>query len=109
MWATVTPAHGYSVIHDHSESHWSAVFWLDPGDADLAAHPDSGALTFLDPRRVPSAVGGATLHPSLFTVRPRAGTLVIFPGWLQHFVHPYAGSRPRVAVSANIRLEVATR
>ncbi len=34
-------------------------------------------------------------------VRPEAGLLVIFPSWLYHWVHPYMGDRPRIAVSFN--------
>jgi hypothetical protein len=31
---------------------------------------------------------------------------VVFPGWLQHFVQPYRGGRPRVSISCNVRLEL---
>jgi hypothetical protein len=36
-----------------------------------------------------------------FRVGPQAGLLVIFPSWLYHWVHPYAGETPRVAISFN--------
>ena len=36
--------------------------------------------------------------------RPQAGLLVVFPSWLYHWVHPYTGQRPRVAVSFNATL-----
>jgi hypothetical protein len=35
-------------------------------------------------------------------VRPQAGLIVIFPSWLYHWVHPYAGHTPRIAVSFNV-------
>jgi uncharacterized protein (TIGR02466 family) len=104
MWATVTPPGGYSVVHDHTGSHWSVALWLDAGDADFELHPRSGVIAFLDPRRVPPTVAGVELHPPVFSVRPRTGAMAIFPGWLQHFVHPYRGSRPRVCISANVQL-----
>jgi hypothetical protein len=34
-------------------------------------------------------------------VRPESGLLVVFPSWLYHWVHPYAGQPPRIAVSFN--------
>ena len=34
-------------------------------------------------------------------VRPQAGLLVLFPSWLYHWVHPYVGETPRIAVSFN--------
>jgi hypothetical protein len=36
-----------------------------------------------------------------FRVRPRAGLLVVFPSWLYHWVHPYSGQGPRIAISFN--------
>jgi len=36
-----------------------------------------------------------------FRVRPQAGLLVIFPSWLYHWVHPYTGQTPRIAISFN--------
>jgi len=53
------------------------------------------------------SVAGREINPSTFTIRPRTGMLVIFPGWLQHYVHPYRGGRPRVSLSFNVRLEPA--
>lgn len=54
----------------------------------------AGRLTFLDPRG--GRMGPAPLD--LFEVRqelrPKDGLLLFFPAWLQHHVHPYAGSRP---------------
>lgn len=103
-WAMVMRDGDHTVLHDHGEAHWSSAYYLDAGDADLARFPASGALAFVDPRRggraLPGLDAGAT-----FEVRPRAGMLVIFPGWLQHYVHPYRGARPRVAISCNVVVE----
>ena len=57
---------------------------------------------FVDPRRPPALSGGVPLYPGQFGVTPRTGMLLVFPGWLSHFVHPYTGSRPRVSLSANV-------
>jgi uncharacterized protein (TIGR02466 family) len=104
-WAVVTGNGGYGTVHDHSEAHWSSAFYVDAGDAD--PHSDSGTLVLVDPRRATSSVSGVELIPSNFAIRPRTGMLVLFPGWLQHFAHPYAGTRPRVVVSVNVRLQVS--
>ncbi|EEA04372.1 hypothetical protein BH160DRAFT_0274 [Burkholderia sp. H160] len=39
---------------------------------------------------------------STFMIRPRSGMLVVFPGWLQHYVHPYRGTRPRIIIASNV-------
>jgi uncharacterized protein (TIGR02466 family) len=108
-WAMVMEDGDYAVLHDHAEAHFSVVHYADAGDADLDAHPESGKLTFVGPRAGGAAVPGLDLFPGHFSIQPRAGALVVFPGWLQHFVHPYRGRRPRVSISCNVRLEPEVR
>ncbi|MCB9763701.1 MAG: hypothetical protein H6739_28285 [Alphaproteobacteria bacterium] len=105
-WAMVMEEGDYTTPHDHAAAHWSAVFYADAGDADLARWPQSGRLAFLDPRRATPAIPGLGIGGSDFSLAPRTGLLVLFPGWLQHYVHPYRGSRPRVCVSGNLQVEV---
>jgi uncharacterized protein (TIGR02466 family) len=101
-WATVMRDGDYMIPHDHSDAHWSIVYYVDAGDTDLAAHPESGGLTLVDPRRAGRPMPGIDLFPARFLVKPRTGMLVIFPAWLQHYVHAYRGQRPRIAISANL-------
>ena len=51
-------------------------------------------------------IPGVDLFPTTFTVEPRNGRLVVFPGTLQHYVHPYRGIRERVVISTNVRVEL---
>jgi len=106
-WAVILRDGGHAVVHDHAEAHWSTVYYVDAGDADPEAHPDSGSLAFVSPNRGASSIAGLSLFPTTFTVQPRAGMLVIFPGWLQHYVQPYRGARPRISISCNVRMELA--
>lgn len=101
-WGTVMRDGDYTVTHDHGESIWSSAYYVDAGDADLTLHPQSGHLAFIDPRRRGKPPGAGDLFAGLFTVRPRASLLVLFPGYLQHYVHPYRGTRPRIMVSCNL-------
>jgi hypothetical protein len=100
-WAMVMRDGDYTVLHDHPDATWSLAYTLDPGDADLQRFPDSGNLTLVDPRRGMPSVLGLNLFPSAFHIRPRQGTLTVFPGTVQHHVAPYRGTRPRVVVAAN--------
>ncbi|HKE15901.1 MAG TPA: putative 2OG-Fe(II) oxygenase [Kofleriaceae bacterium] len=108
-WAMVMEDGDYAVVHDHAEAHFSVVHYADAGDVDLDAHPSSGALTFVGPRAGGAAVPGLDLFPGHFSIEPRTGLMVVFPGWLPHFVHPYRGTRPRVSISCNVRLEPEVR
>lgn len=98
-WAMVMRNSDYVTVHDHGDVHWSVAYYVDAGD-DVGDH--SGELAFVDPRRSGRSVPGLDVSQSAFHVKPRTGALVIFPGWLQHFVHAYRGQRPRVCISCNL-------
>ncbi len=101
-WAMVMRDGHYVTPHDHGDVHWSVAYYVDAGDA---APEPSGQLAFLDPRRSGRTLPGVELFPSVFTIQPRTSALVVFPGWLQHFVHVYRGSRPRICISCNLTAE----
>jgi uncharacterized protein (TIGR02466 family) len=108
-WAMVMRNGDHTLVHDHTEAHFSVAYYPDAGDADPANHPDSGKLTFVDPRRGGTVIPGVELFPSQFAVVPQPGLLVVFPGWLQHYVQPYRGARPRISISCNVRFDVEPR
>jgi uncharacterized protein (TIGR02466 family) len=108
-WAMVMRHGHHTLVHDHAESHFSVVYYPDIGDADQDLHPDSGKLTFVDPRRGGTVIPGVELFPSQFAIVPQPGLLVVFPGWLQHYVQPYRGVRPRISISCNVRFEIDPR
>jgi hypothetical protein len=58
------------------------------------------------PRRSGRSIPELTLFGETFDLAPRAGALVIFPGWLQQYVHAHRGERPRICVSCNLTMEV---
>jgi uncharacterized protein (TIGR02466 family) len=101
-WATICRAGSYHAPHSHPDSAWSGVYYVDAGthrtDRSL-----SGMLEFLDPRAgVEAVTAPGDPYGEPVRVRPEAGLIVIFPSWLYHWVHPYAGDTPRIAVSFNV-------
>jgi len=104
-WAMVMRNGDYTIPHDHSEVHWATVYYVDAGDADEEAHPESGLLALVDPRHGGRPMPGLELLGTTFTVLPRTGRLAVFPGWLPHYVHAYRGQRPRVSISCNMVFE----
>jgi uncharacterized protein (TIGR02466 family) len=100
-WATVCRAGAYHAPHSHPDSAWSGVYYADPGSSS-PDQPLSGVLEFLDPRAgVDAVTAPGDPYGEPFRVRPQAGLLVLFPSWLYHWVHPYSGYAPRIAVSFN--------
>ena len=106
-WAMVMRDGDYTIPHDHADVHWGTVYYADAGDADETAHPASGLLALLDPRQAGRPMPGLEITGTTFTVLPRTGRLVVFPGWLVHYVHTYRGKRPRVSISCNVVFEPA--
>ena len=100
-WATICRAGTYHAPHSHPDSAWSGVYYVDPG-IDNPDQPLSGVLEFLDPRAgVEAVTAPGDPYGDPFRVRPQAGLLVLFPSWLYHWVHPYTGQTPRIAISFN--------
>jgi uncharacterized protein (TIGR02466 family) len=100
-WATICRAGAYHAPHTHPDSAWSGVYYVDPGTRD-PHRPLSGVLEFVDPRAgVEAVTAPGDPYGEPIRVHPQAGLLVVFPSWLYHWVHPYAGSAPRIAVSFN--------
>ena len=103
-WTAICRAGAYHAPHSHPDSAWSGVYYVDSG-TDNPSQPLSGVLEFLDPRSgVEAVTAPGDPYGEAFRVRPEAGLLVIFPSWLYHWVHPYTGQTPRIAVSFNATL-----
>lgn len=96
-WANVLFDGGFNKVHDHGEYTWSGVYYVDKGDA--GDDPNNGILEFIDPRS-----GVAEAMKKVVRIQPTAGGLVIFPGWLKHYVLPYRGSDPRISVAFNVKI-----
>ena len=101
-WATVCRNGSYHAPHSHPDSAWSGVYYVDAGTI-TADRSLSGVLEFIDPRAgVEAVTAPGDPYGEPLRVRPQAGLIVIFPSWLYHWVHPYAGHTPRIAVSFNV-------
>ena len=102
-WLNVSPTNAMNAPHDHPGAFWSGTYYVampQPADA-----PDqlSGAIEFLDPR---GSLGQAAHIPCALTLsriwlRPAAGTLLLWPAHLRHWVHPNTAAEERVSVSFN--------
>jgi uncharacterized protein (TIGR02466 family) len=106
-WANVLRRGNYNTPHNHPESAWSGVYYVDVGDAPDAASL-SGLLEFLDPRpQVEMAGSPGRPFGAPIRVKPEPGLIVVFPSWLHHFVHPYTGERPRISIAFNATTRTA--
>ena len=105
-WANVARRANYHSLHSHPGSCWSGVYYVDAGAPSSQDFPNSGVIDLHDPRPFTemTTVPGE-LYGQKFPVRPEAGTMLIFPGFLYHFVHPHFGDRERISIAFNVRAD----
>jgi uncharacterized protein (TIGR02466 family) len=106
MWAMVMRNGDYTTPHTHADSHWASVYYADAGDSEETPGSKSGAISFVDPRMGYLPIPGLDIALGNFEVNAKTGQLLVFPGWLMHFVHPYRGRRPRVSLACNVTFEI---
>lgn len=103
-WANVARAGSYNAIHNHTPALFSGVYYVTTGDPAPEGSRD-GLIEFVDPRPGPH---GGPLPTHAFNapliIDPEPGMMLMFPGWLLHYVHPYRGTAPRVSVAFNLSL-----
>ncbi|WP_205123537.1 putative 2OG-Fe(II) oxygenase [Cognatilysobacter lacus] len=106
-WFHVTRAPGFVIAHTHPMASWSGVYCVAPG-GESSAHPESGVLRFHNPHYYSNMFldpGNARLaapfHHGTWSVRLRAGQLVLFPSWVSHEVLPFHGTDERITIAFN--------
>jgi len=106
VWATSGPKGGHLIHHNHNPALTAGVFYVD-------ASPEQGNLHLLNPN-------DATIGKSMFQTWDRyphkhhevlaeTGKLVLFPGWLYHFVPKNPTDKNRLAigfVTRNVAISV---
>lgn len=84
-------------FHSHRMTTIAATYYVDVGDK-------GGIIRLLDPR---STLGWISLNPehyNVFNYKPKAGQMIMFPGWLVHQVSHNQTDKDRVAVTTNMNL-----
>ncbi len=106
-WAMVYRKGDYAVPHVHPSSSFSGVYYVDAGDV-VPGKDKSGVLSCLDPRAAVAGFDSGGIRQGMsLDIEPESGLLVMFPSWLSHHVHPYAGERERIAISFNVSVQRA--
>ena len=86
-WFNVAARGGYNAPHTHPLSAISGAYYVSAEDPP-EEYPFSGRIDFY------YGTGEKTFFP-------KPGTLILFPGTMLHFVHPYYGKGKRICLSFN--------
>jgi uncharacterized protein (TIGR02466 family) len=104
-WANVLRHGGYNSVHNHPNSMWSGVYYVDRGEPEPTPN-ENGKLELLDPR---SGINMMYIEKNVldgrYIIDPVPGLMIVFPSWLKHMVHPYFGKGERISVAFNVSVE----
>ena len=107
LWANVNGEGNFNAMHTHPESILSGTVYLK-FDGE-----EQGIIEFFDARE-----GSPTAHWQCYTqfeeknlltndvysVVPKEGDILFFPGWLKHWVSPNQSDEDRVSISFNMSI-----
>lgn len=100
MWINIMPKGGSHNMHFHPQSVISGTYYLQ-------VPPGSSGLVFEDPR-LPMYMANPLREKKAsienrwsYELKPKAGQLVLFEGWLRHGVPANPSSRERISISFN--------
>ncbi len=95
-WSVRLRQGGFHVNHVHPEGWISSAYYVEtPAEIDAAAD-QAGWIKFGEPR---FAIPGASAEKF---VKPKAGTLVLFPSYLWHGTLPIQGDEPRMTIAFDV-------
>ena len=110
-WPNVNRFGDYHDPHNHPRAYLSGTYYVKiPTKMEkLRGRGDGrpGCITFYDPRPAVNAVAikkDPYIEPE-YTVAPEPGLLLLWPGFITHFVHPNLSKQARVSISFNIVLK----
>jgi len=109
-WANINRLGDYHDPHNHPHSYLSGSYYMKvPTGKDAGQRGDarSSHITFYDPRpgiNMNSIKGDPYIDPE-HTILPEAGMLLMWPSFLNHFIHPNLSKQTRISLSFNIVLK----
>lgn len=102
-WINVNPKGAYNSPHDHPGCFWSGVYYVHvPEDAG-----EAGVIEFLSPHEVlpHGGIFKAAIVADKRRIKASAGTVLIFPSHIFHWVHPNESEEDRVTIAFNARFK----
>ena len=106
MWLNINAPGSYNAPHIHGWSVFSCAYFIKAPEGDcgkfVAINPYMAAQTCTPPSRFGKDRGYQPFYNHTVEIQPKEGTLVVFPGFLQHWVKPNNTKEDRISASFNI-------
>jgi len=110
-WPNVNRFGDYHDPHNHPHAYLSGTYYVAvPKDMEtLETRNDvrPGRITFYDPRYGANmtAIRDDPQIEAEHTIEPEPGLILLWPAFINHFVHPNLSKSPRISVSFNVMLK----
>lgn len=105
-WVNVNPRGAYNTPHSHPDHEWSGSYYVKVPETPPGSR--SGCIEFIDPRGPIHQMDGLSSSHFVPKIRkmPRAGTMLIFPSYLRHWVYPNEQDEVRISIAFNTKFKV---
>jgi uncharacterized protein (TIGR02466 family) len=109
-WYNVNRYGDHHAPHTHPRCYLSGTYYVRvPAEPASVDDPRSqpACISFYDPRTGANmvTVGSESDARAAYVVRPSAGTLLVWPSPVQHYVHPNLSDELRVSISFNVIMD----
>ena len=103
-WVSFTDKYGFNTPHDHSDNIVIGVYYINVPEfsGDLLLHDPRGAHSFISQFEL-NASGQLVSGRSYYRVKPKTGSLVLFPSYIVHSVEPNMSDETRRSLAINFR------
>ena len=104
-WVNVNPRGAYNTPHSHPDHEWSGSYYVKIPETPPGSR--SGCIEFIDPRGPISQMDGLKSHHFVPKIRktPKAGTMLVFPSYLRHWVYPNEQDDVRISIAFNTKFK----
>jgi uncharacterized protein (TIGR02466 family) len=110
-WANINRFGDYHDYHNHPHAYLSGTYYVQVPSTlehlDTRRDLRPGRITFYDPRSSVNMIaikGDPYVEPE-HTITPAPGMILLWPAFVNHFVHPNLSQQPRISVSFNVMLK----
>lgn len=95
QWTNVNQPGSLNILHSHKAFEYSAVYYLSV--------ENTGDIVFLNPANLDATCSYAGPGTSRLHYTPKAGDLLMWPGWIPHEVERNPSNSYRINIATNIR------
>ena len=94
MWANINGKGHWNSLHDHVGAEISGIYYVK-------RPKNSGDVVFRDPRAI-TISEQSDEQPKWMVTQPTEGSLILFPGYLEHMVKPNQSDESRISIAFNL-------